>query len=157
MHAASGSLLLLALLAGCAGEPARSGSRLVQIPLNATTINAGQTGRANLVAVGDRTEVALWVSGVPPLLASRPVHLYAYLFPGTCANPGAEPAYALTEKVLASSPYSTAIAPAGGPFTLTNTAPVPLEALARGPYALRVFTAPADGRREIFCGDVGRD
>ena len=106
------------------------------------------------MAVDDRTEVSLWVSGVPPLLASRPVHLYAYLYRGTCEGPDAEPVYSLTRQVLAQSPSSAAIAP-GGPFTLTNTVPAQLEVLARGPFALRVFTAPADGRREIFCGDLG--
>jgi hypothetical protein len=73
---------------------------------------------------------------------------------GTCASPGAQPAYALTAQVLAQSPGSTAIAPAGGPFTITNVAPAPLASLRNGRYALRIFTSPADGRREIFCGDI---
>jgi hypothetical protein len=148
-------VLVLAFVAGCASDPETRAGRLVQIPLNATTINGGHMGRASLVAVGERTEVELWVSGVPPFLATRPVHLYTYVYPGTCAKPGAEPAFALTEQVLAQSPYSTAIAPAGGPFTLRNIVSVPLDVLARGPFALRVFTAPYDGNREIFCGDLG--
>jgi hypothetical protein len=125
------------------------------VVLRATQINAGEVGRATLVAVGDRTEVVVWVSGVPPMLSSRPVHLYTFLYPGTCAAPGATPTYSLTAQVLAQSPSSTAIAPAGGPLTVTNVVPTPLATIARGPLALRVFTAPADGNREIFCGDVG--
>jgi hypothetical protein len=148
------ALLALAVATACAGDGGSAGGQLVQITLNVTTVNAGQVGRASLVAVGDRTEVVVWVSGVPPMLASRPVHLYTFLFPGSCAKPGAEPAYALTAQVLAQSPSTGAIS-AGGPFTVTNVAPLPLATLARGPFALKVFTAPADGRREIFCGDVG--
>ena len=127
----------------------------MQIQLVAATGNAGQIGRATIVAVGDRTEVAVWVSGVPPMLSSRPVHLYTFLYPGTCANPGAKPAYSLTANVLAQNPASNAIAPAGGPFTITNTVTAPFATIARGPFALRVYTSPADGNREIFCGDVG--
>lgn len=143
----------VALLAGCAGVER---GPLVEVPLRATTINAGQVGRATLVAVGERTEVAVWVSGVPPLLSSRPVHLYTFLYPGSCASPGAAPAYSLTANVLAQSPSSTAIAPAGGPFTITNLVNAPFATIARGPLALRVFTSPADGNREIFCGNVGQ-
>ena len=147
--------LVAALSAACAGDGASSRGRLVQITLAPTSIIAGQIGRASLVEVGERTEVAVWISGVPPLLSSRPVHLYTFLYPGTCASPGAEPAYSLTGNVLAQSPSSTAIAPAGGPFTVTNIVAAPIDTLARGPFALRVFTSPADGRREIFCGDRG--
>jgi hypothetical protein len=139
------------LLAGCAGVER---GPLVEVQLAATSVNAGQIGRATLVAVGERTEVAVWVSGVPPLLSTRPVHLYTFLYPGSCASPGAAPAYSLTGNVLAQSPSSTAIAPAGGPFTVTNLVPAPFAAIARGPFALRVFTSPADGNREIFCGNV---
>jgi hypothetical protein len=128
---------------------------VVQVVLSATTINAGQTGNASLVAVGDRTEVAVLVSGVPPGLSSRPVHLYTFLYPGTCANPGAAPAYSLTRNVLAQAPGSPAIAPVGGPFTITNEVAAPLSTIARGPFALRIYTSPADGNREIFCGDIG--
>lgn len=146
------SLAALALLAACAG-----GGRgpVAEVPLTATTVNAGQVGRATLVAVGERTQVVVWVSGVPPMLASRPVHLYTFLYPGSCAKPGAAPAYALTANVLAQSPSSTAIAPAGGPFTVTNIVPAPFATIAGGPYALRVYTAPADGNREIYCGNIG--
>jgi len=56
-------VLVLAFVAGCASDPETRAGRLVQIPLNATTINGGHMGRASLVAVGERTEVELWVSG----------------------------------------------------------------------------------------------
>lgn len=157
MRSTPAALLAVALMAACAGGGATQRPRLVQVPLEPTSINAGQTGLASLVAVGDKTQVAVWVSGVPPGLSSRPVHLYTFLYPGSCAQPGAQPVYTLTDQVLAQSPTSTGIAPAAGPFTVTNMAPAPLEAIARGPYALRVYTSPADGNREIYCGNVGGD
>jgi hypothetical protein len=155
MRSTLSALLGVTLTAGCAGDVAAPRARFIEITLAPTSVNAGQIGRATLVAVGDATEIAVWVSGVPPALVSRPVHLYTFLYRGSCANPGAEPAYSLTKHVLAQSPASSAIVPLSGPFSVTNLAPAPLDAIARGPFALRVLTAPADGNREIFCGDVG--
>jgi hypothetical protein len=122
--------------------------------LTATRINAGEVGRAVLVPLGDRTQVTLIVSGVPPDLASRPVHLYTFAYRGSCTSPAAQPSYALTERVLTQSPSSTAIVTAGGPLTLSNVMPVSLDVLRKEGYALRVMTSPADGHREIFCGDI---
>src|SRR4051812_29204615 len=107
-------MLAVVLVAGCASDPGSRPPLRVDIPLAASRMNAGQTGRATLLAVGERTQVMIWVSGVPPLLASRPVHLYTFIFAGTCAPPASEPTYTLTQQVLAQSPSSNAIAPAGG-------------------------------------------
>src|SRR5262249_24997266 len=155
MRSILSALLGMALTAGCAGDVAAPSARFIQVTLAPTSVNAGEIGHATLVAVGDETVIAVWVSGVPPMLVSRPVHLYTFLYPGSCANPGAEPAYSLTKQVLAQSPVSTAIVTLSGPFSVTNLAPARFDAIARGPFALRVLTAPADGNREIFCGDVG--
>jgi hypothetical protein len=124
------------------------------VPLSASRINAGQTGRAALVPQGERTQVTVTVTGVPPEIVSRPVHLYTFIDEGACGDAGAKTAWALTDRVLAQSPGSTAIAPVGGPFTITNVAPVPLETLRTGRYTIRIMTSPADGNREIFCGNV---
>ena len=118
--------------------------------LTAARINAGETGRAILVPLGERTQVTIIVSGVPVELASRPVHLYTFVYGGACDNPLAKASYALTERVLAQSATSTG----GGAFTITNVAPVPMDVLRREPYSIRVKTSPADGDREIFCGDI---
>jgi hypothetical protein len=127
---------------------------IVDVPLTASRINAGETGRATLVAVDGRAQVQVWVSGVPPQLVSRPVHLYTFVYAGSCAGLPTQPAFSLTENVLARSPASSAIAPLGGPFTITNSAPVSLEELRTGHYALLVTTAPADGNHELFCGNI---
>jgi hypothetical protein len=144
----------VALLCACGDVRDAGSERIASVPLTASRINAGATGRAIFSALGERTQVSVIVSGVPPDLASRPVHLYTILYAGGCADHSGTPAYALTEQVLAQSPRSTVIAPAAGPFTITNVAPVALDALLRDGYAIRIVTAPADGSREIFCGEI---
>jgi hypothetical protein len=122
----------------------------VNIVLSAARINAGETGRAILVPLGDRTQVTIIVSGVPVELASRPVHLYTFIHKGTCGSLAEPPTYALNERVLTQSTTSTV----GGPLTITNTAPVAIRVLQSEPHAIRVMTSPADGNREIFCCDI---
>jgi hypothetical protein len=92
------------------------------------------------------------VSGVPLALSSRPVHLYTFIHEGSCSNLGAQPAYALLDRVLAQSTGGGRST--GGPFTIANTAPLPVERLRSAGHALVVRTSPADGSREIFCGDI---
>jgi hypothetical protein len=143
----------LACVTCCASVGAHEAvcAEAIDVPLTAAPMNAGETGRAALIALGDRTQVTITVSGVPPQLASRPVHLYTYVYASTCGSGGAQPAFALTGRVLADSPSG---ASGRGPFTLTNVAPVSVESLTRGGSSIRVLTSPADGGREIFCGDI---
>jgi len=144
--AASGAAALL----GCAISIDASCADTVDVLLAAAPINAGATGRAALVALGERTQVTIIVSGTPPQYASRPVHLYTSIDEGTCAAPALRTRYALTTRVLA----DTSSGGAAGPLTITNVAPASLDALRRGGYAIRVRTAPADGDRELFCGEI---
>ena len=147
---------LVAILTGCTDVRGASGDRgrVANISLTASRINAGATGRAIFSAIGERTQVSVIVSGVPPEIASRPVHLYTFLYAGNCDAPTGMPAFTLTDQVLAQSPTSAAISPAAGPFMVTNVAPLAFDALLRGGYAIRIVTAPADGNREIFCGVI---
>jgi hypothetical protein len=117
-------------------------------------MNAGDVGRATLIALDDRTQVTVIVSGVPAEIASRPVHLYTYLDAGSCGSPRTGAGFALTERVLAQSPSGTSIVPASGPYLITNVAPLSLATLRAGGYAIRIMTSPADGNRELFCGDI---
>ena len=78
--------------------------------------------------------------------------LYTFIYQGVCGKRGPEPTYALLERVLAQSPSS--MASFRGPLTISNTAPLPMQKLRDGNYAIVVKTAPADGSIEIFCGDV---
>jgi hypothetical protein len=155
MDTFAAALLLVAsaVLFACSAADSRRDD-FVDVTLSAARINAGETGRAMLIPLGDRTQVTLTVSGVPPELTSRPVHLYTFIYGGSCGSLAPQPAYALTERVLAGSPSSATSAPLRGPFTITNVAPVPIAALQKEAYAIRVMTSPADGNREIFCGDI---
>ena len=146
--------LLAVVLAVCGSAAAVAGD-VVTVTLQPTARNAGQIGRAFLMPQESGTRVRIEVSGVPPLLASRPVQLYTHLYVGTCERRAPDPAFALTDRVLADSPSGVSIAPARGPYFVSNSVPFPLDRLRAGPYAIVVRTAPADGNFEIFCGDVG--
>lgn len=146
------SLIACAALVGCATEARRDEAR--SVALIAAPVNAGETGRATLIPLGDRTQVTITVSGVPPDLVSLPVHLYTFIYRGSCGNLAPQPTYALTERTLGQSATSGAIAASRVPVTLTNVAPISIGALFGEPYAIRIMTSPADGNREIFCGDI---
>lgn len=143
------SLLLIALLdvclAGCPGSGGAGDS--VEIQLTATPRNAGRIGQATLSSRGERTELSAFVSGVP-LGMTQPVRLYAYLYAGSCATHGAQPAYALNSTVLTSR-----LGPVDG-WRLSRSAQVPLATLRATPHALVLRTAPADGGYDIFCGEI---
>ena len=144
------ALLASCVLSACAASPDVRRDDSVDITLSAARINAGETGRAFLVPLGDRTQVTITVSGVPVELASRPVHLYTFIYKGTCGSLAEPPSYALNERVLTQSITSTV----GGALSITNVAPVAVHVLQNEPHAIRVMTSPADGNREIFCGDI---
>jgi len=147
----SGALVAAVALAGCAD---RMGDGVLSVPLAAAPPAAGEIGRAFLIPRGETTNVVVEVSGVAPLFASRPVHLYTFLYDGPCDSLPAQPRYALTDRVLAQSIRTAAITPIGGPFRVSNTAPLALDALRRARYAIVIRTSPADGNVELFCGTI---
>ena len=138
-------------IAGCV---ATTEDGTVSIQLAATLRNAGQIGRAFLIPRGATTDIRVEVSGVPPLVTTRPVHLYTFLYDGACDRLPAKPAHALTDRVLAQSARTAGATPMAGPFTVSNTAAMSLEALRRAGYAIVIRTSPADGDVEIFCGAI---
>ena len=145
---------LAAALALAVRATGGEGADTVYVTLQATTRNAGQIGRAFLLPEGGGSRIQVEVSGVPPMLSTRPVHLYTYLYAGRCDQRSAKPAFALLDRVLAQTPSGTG--GLRGPFTVSNTAPLPFARLTAGPYAIVVRTSPADGSIDIFCGNVGR-
>jgi hypothetical protein len=151
------ALTVAAALAACADgreDRKEDGVGVVTVSLNATSRNAGQIGRAFLIPRAAETGVVVEVSGVPPQVTSRPVHLYTFFYEGACDRLPAQPAHALTDRVLAQSGRSASGTPAGGPFTVSNTAPMSLEALRHAGYAIVIRTSPADGDVAIFCGTI---
>ncbi|MDT3671051.1 MAG: hypothetical protein ROZ37_12050 [Aromatoleum sp.] len=151
-------LMVVGLLAGCAGADWKSteeaGGGSVAVRLSATRVNTGEIGLAMLTPLRDGTGVTVEVSGVPSP-STRPVHLYTYIHEGTCDALNPTPAYTLTDRVLAESLNTFPMAAsAGPPLKVSNTAPVPLATLRSRPNAIVVRSAPADGNRAIFCGDI---
>ena len=145
------------MLPALADTASPSKSELVTLRLVATKYNAGNIGKAILVPQDDKTAVTIELSGVPNY-TSRPIHLYAYIYDGSCGNRNAKPRYALTDRVLADSLLvrPARLEPIGaflGPVELKERIPVAFQTFRATLYAISVRTAPADGDREIFCGD----
>ena len=153
--------VIAAFMAGCASvaddgdRGDRPAAAFAVVVLTATPYNAGRIGRAYLVPSGDRTVVRIDASGVPDTVA-RPVHLYTFIYEGSCAAHSEKPAFALTDTVLASSLANPAgIGAFDGALTITNAAPISFDALRAKPYAIVAKTSPADGDRDLYCGNAG--
>ncbi|MDH4611736.1 hypothetical protein [Pseudomonas sp. BN102] len=134
-------------LSACASPAGKVDEQRLDVRMTATERNAGEIAQATLVPRGGETGVTLFVSGVPSSVA-RPVHLYTYIYPGTCAAPGASPAYELNRTVNTYH-YSR-----GDVWRLSRTAPVALATLRSSSHSIVLRTSPADGNLDIFCGDI---
>lgn len=145
------------MLSAKAGTTNESKPDFISLRLVATAKNAGNIGRAILVPQGEKTAINIEISGVPNS-TSRPIHLYAYAYDGTCGNRSAAPRYALTDRVLANSLIARPVRlePIGafvGPVELRESIPAAFPTFRATRYAISVRTSPADGDAEIFCGD----
>ena len=130
-----------------------SGPDSESIGLLATRNNPGEIGKATLVSLGEKTGIEVVVSGLPAGTI-RPFHLYAFVYEGTCSSHGQKPRYSLTNHVLATSIIGPQeIGTFRGPMRLSENIPVAFQTLRATPYTISVRTSPADGNREIFCGD----
>jgi hypothetical protein len=150
-------LAFVVLVAGCAGtnvpQAAETGTEPVMVRLQATTYNAGEIGQASLLPQGGKTLIRLNFSGVPPY-ASLPVHVYTYIYEAACARLPETPAWSLNDRVLVEGFSGQRSYSPRGPFTLSHIAPVPVDQLLSGRYALALRTAPADGDQVIYCADL---
>lgn len=134
---------------GCSPWPANPQERQIHtVPLEATIHNAGKIAQATLVDQGERTGITLIIGGVPDG-TSRPVHLYTFIYPGRCDHLGPEPAYEMNQIVLADR-----ISRAQAGWRLSKWLEVPLAQLRSGGYSLLVRNSPADGGRDLFCGEI---
>ena len=84
-QARAGALLAAGLLAGCSGTAEVERDRIATVRLAGVAMNSGQIGTATLIPQGDRTVVEIEVSGVPGGV-TRPVHLFTYIYEGTCGS-----------------------------------------------------------------------
>jgi hypothetical protein len=138
---------LAGILSACATPNDDSGaSRTLNVPLRPGQQNIGAVAQATLVARGEVTDVRIFLSGPLPLGVSRMPQLFAFIYPGSCASQGPQPAFELNSTV-------TSFAEIGG-WRLIRTAAVSLEALRSGNYSIVVRTSPQDRNIDIFCGDI---
>lgn len=134
---------------GCAPMPGDGQERqLLTVPLQATLHTTGKIAQATLVDQGSDTGIHFIIGGVPSG-TSRPVHLYTFIYPGSCAHPGSAPAYAMNQIVLAEQ-----IGRSQSGWRLNKRVPASLEQLRRGGYNLVVRGSPADGGYDLFCGEI---
>jgi hypothetical protein len=132
------------LTVACGTTLAYSSSNSVNIPLVATASNVGRVGQATLVPWGNKTEIIVYVSEVPSVVSS-PVHLDAYVYPGSCGNLGAKPAYALNERRTMDN---------FRPMQMWKRVSVPLDVLRSNDYAIVLRTSGEDGFFDTFCGNL---
>jgi uncharacterized lipoprotein YmbA len=140
-------IMVAAGLSACASPAGEVDGQRLDVRMTATEMNAGRVAQATLVSLDDKTSMTMFVSGVPSNVA-RPVHLYTYIYPGTCASPGASPAYELN-RTVETYQYSR-----GDGWRLSKTAPVALATLRSSSHSIVLRTSPADGNFDIFCGDI---
>jgi hypothetical protein len=140
---------------GCAGTGSpttrSAAADAVVIPLQATTINAGNVGQATLLPLDGNTSIVLDFTGVPGG-TTLPVHVYTYIYEAGCGALPTKPAYALNDRVLAMKNTGSW----AGPFKLAHTTPLSMGQLLSGRFSIALRSAPADGDRVIFCGKVRR-
>lgn len=144
MNRASWLALVVAVgtISACASR-----TDVVDVPLGATPQNAEHIARATLSPVGNQTSIWLTVGGVPHDMAVSS-RLDTAIYAGSCQQLGAQPAYRTRQSNSVDYP---SLAPRTEHWA---QAPVALSELTKGGYALLVRTSPADGSRELFCGNI---
>jgi hypothetical protein len=143
--------LALAVALGCTAATSAADDTVnspLTFPMKATPRNAGRIGQVTLVAQKGQTELMFVVSGVPAGTVV-PADIDTYIYPGTCASHGDEPAYVIR------SPYARGDRLLTRPNTMTRVVPVLLGDLTSADHAIVLRTGPEDGLVEIFCGDIG--
>ncbi|WP_422422204.1 hypothetical protein [Pseudomonas sp. GZD-222] len=144
MKILSSLVLVLAAgwISGCATGPDH---QVVSVPLNATHYNAGHIAHATLVPMGNETGIRIAVSGVPDS-TTLPARLFTYLYAGGCDGLSGKPAFSMNE-IVRSDLH-------GPGMELVKVAPLPLNSLRSGKYALVVRGSAADGNHNLFCANV---
>ena len=139
-------LVLPALSCSTAHKDNPAGKRVVQVNLKAGKSNAGAFGRAIFIAAGEKSEIEIYLTGLP-MGVQRPVHIYTYLYRGPCSKVGGNPEFELNETVRMSISGHDA-------WKTTRMIPMDLSSLVSGGYSIVIRSSPADGNRDLFCGDI---
>ncbi|HCS42879.1 MAG TPA: hypothetical protein DIW52_08635 [Pseudomonas sp.] len=140
------SLALVVTVGWISGCATTTESQIVNIPLNATQYNAGNIAQATLAPMGRETNVSFFIGRVPNWTA-LPLHVYTYIYPGKCESLGPKPAYEMNQTVTTALMSSPA-------WHLSKKAPVALNELRSGGYAIVLRASPADGGFNLFCGNI---
>ena len=148
------------LLCACASTGASDGGGVragragaMVVPLAASRYNAGQIGSATLLPQDGNTRVLLQFSGVSNFSTS-PVRVFTYLYEGSCGQLPERPAYSLNDQVLVRRDTGSLAFGPRGSMRLSHEAPLPIDELASGRFALALRSAPADGNNLLYCGDL---
>ncbi|WP_419709621.1 hypothetical protein [Pseudomonas sp. NFX224] len=139
------SLALMASFVSISGCSTAPENQFLDVPMVATHYNTGRLASAILAPKGNETSIWIYVRGVPNNTAI-PAHLYTHLYSGTCGNLSESPAYSMNNTV-----YEDLLEPT---IKLSKIAPLPLDSLRTGRYALVVRASPADGNNDLFCGNI---
>ncbi|MCW8278022.1 hypothetical protein IMF27_22655 [Pseudomonas sp. PCH199] len=137
-------VVAVGMICGCSTVP---DSQVTNVPLNATSINAGNIARPIMMPDGHATVFWFAVSGEPQGSA-LPGRLQAYIYQGSCGSLSAKPAYDMND-----GPNARFYSQASMQY-FWKSAPVNVETLRAGGYALVVKESPADGHQAIFCGNL---
>jgi hypothetical protein len=141
-------LALAAVLVCGMGAAAGHAADVVNIPLRASTQNAGQTGSVSLASQGSETSLLFIISGVSRT-TTRPLRVYTFIYEGSCASHADKPAYSMNQTLRPVSDTAT------GPWRFSKNAPIAYDALVGGNYAFVVRAGPWDGGMDLFCGEIG--
>ncbi|HEY6865579.1 MAG TPA: hypothetical protein VI319_16930 [Burkholderiales bacterium] len=109
------------------------GGKSVTVALHAEN-KSGETGRAKLTPMGDKTRVELSLKGTPKGVA-QPAHIHE----GSCAKLDPKPKYPLSNVVDGKS---------------TSEVPVKMEELMEGNMAVNVHKSGDEIKTYVACGDL---
>lgn len=144
-------------ICGCAGtgSPANrsTAADLVVIPLRATQINAGNVGQVTLLPMDGATSVRLDISGVPGDI-TVPIRVYTYIYEAGCGALPSRATYALNDRVLVTNTAGNLGLRPRGAYNIAHTAPLSMNELLSGRFSIALRSAPADGDRVIYCGEL---
>ena len=115
------------------GKKGGGGGKSVTVALHAQN-KSGETGRARLTPMGDKTKVELTLKGTPKGVA-QPAHIHE----GSCAKLDPKPKYPLSNVVDGKS---------------TSEVPVKMEELMEGNMAVNVHKSGDDIKTYVACGDL---
>lgn len=129
---------------GCSTVP---DPQVTSVPLNATSTNVGSIAQTTMMPSGNATVFWFAIKG-KTMGSALPGRLAAYIYPGSCASLGSKPAYDLND-----GPNARFYSPSSLQY-FYKSAPVAVDTLRTGGYALVVRENPADGNQNAFCGDL---